>query len=46
MHLSKCAMYNSKKLKFVKELEAKGLLGHLLEAKLPTLIDILLLVNN
>ena len=42
MLLSKCAVHRSKKLKFTKEQEAKGLLGNLLVAKVPILGDILL----
>ena len=37
MLLSKCAMCNSKKSKFLKEQEAKRLLGNLLGAKIPIL---------
>ena len=33
MLLSKCAVCNSKKSKFIKEQKAKGLLGNLLGAK-------------
>ena len=38
--LSKCAVSNSKNYKFIKEQEAKGLLGNLLEAKIQILRDI------
>ena len=44
MFLSKCAVCNSKKLKFVKEQEAKGLLSKLTGIKVPILSD-LLMVN-
>ena len=40
MLLSKCAVYNSKKSKFLQKQEAKGLLGNLLGIKLPILGDI------
>ena len=40
MLLSKCTVCNSKKSKFIKEQEAKGLLGNLLGAKIPILGDI------
>ena len=40
MFFSKCAVYNSKKWKFIKEQEIKGLLGNLLGAKIPILGDI------
>ena len=40
MLLSKFAVCDSKILKFIKELEAKGLLGNLLGAKIPILGDI------
>ena len=40
MLLSKCTVCNSKKSKFIKAQEAKGLLGKLLGAKLPILGDI------
>ena len=40
MLLSKCAVCNSKKSKFIKEQKAKGLLGNLLGAKIPILGDI------
>ena len=43
--LSKCAIYNSKKFKFIKKQEAKGLLSKLgiktTLSKIPTLGDIL-----
>ena len=38
--LSKCALRNSKKLKFIKEQEAKGLLSKLTGIKVPFLSDI------
>ena len=38
--LSKCTVYNSKKSKFIKQQEAKGLAGNLLEAKIPNLGNI------
>ena len=41
MLLSKCAVGNSKKSKFIKEQEAKGLLGKLLGAKIPFYIQCL-----
>ena len=45
MVLSKCAIYGSKKSKFIKNLEAKGLLGNLgirtPLSKVPILGDIL-----
>ena len=40
MLLSNCIVRNSKKSKFLKEQEAKGLLGNLLGAKIPVLGDI------
>ena len=40
MLLSKCAVCDSKKSKFLKEQEAKGLLGNLLGTKIPILGDI------
>ena len=40
MLLSTCPVCNSKKSKFIKEQEAKGLLGNLLGAKIPILGDI------
>ena len=40
MLLSKCAACNSKKLKFVKEQEAKGLLSKLTGIKVPILSDL------
>ena len=40
MLLSRCAVCNSKKLKFIKEQEAKGLLANLLGAKILILGDI------
>ena len=40
--LSKCTVCNSKKSKFFKEQEAKGLLGNLLGARISILGDILL----
>ena len=40
MLLSKCSVRNNKKWKFIKEQEAKGLLGNLLETKIPILRDI------
>ena len=44
MLLSKCAVCNCKKSKFLKEQEAKGLLGNLLGAKIP-ILGAILLVN-
>ena len=43
MLLSKSSVCNSKKSKFIKEQEAKGLLGNLLGAKIPILGDLPLL---
>ena len=40
MPLSKCAVFNSKKSKFIKEQEDKELLSNLLGAKIPILDDI------
>ena len=40
MLLSKCSVRNNKKPKFIKAQEAKGLLGNLLETKIPILGDI------
>ena len=40
MLLWKCSVCNSKKSKFLKEQEAKGLLGNSLGAKIPILGDI------
>ena len=40
MLLSKCAVYNSKKLKFTKEQEAGGLLANLLGARILILSDV------
>ena len=40
MVLSKCAVCNSKKSKFVKEQEARGLLSNLLGVKVPILSDL------
>ena len=40
MLLSKCAVCNSKKLKFIKEQTAKGLLSKLTGIKIPTLSDL------
>ena len=37
---SKCAVCNSKKLKFLKEQEAKGLLSNLVGIKIPILSDL------
>ena len=42
MLLSKCVVCNSKKSKFLKKQEAKGLLGNSLGAKIPILGDTLL----
>ena len=39
MLLSKCAVYNSKSLKFLKEQDAKGLLRNLTRIKVPILND-------
>ena len=44
MLLSKCAVFDSKKLKFIKEEEARGLISKLKGAKVPILSD-LLIVN-
>ena len=43
MVLSKCSMRNSKKLKFLKEQEARGLLSNLTGVKISILIDLPLL---
>ena len=40
MLLSRCTVCNSKKSKFLKEQEARGLLSHLLGIKVPILSDI------
>ena len=40
MLLSKCAVCNSKKYKFLKEQEPKGLLSYLTVIKLPVLSDL------
>ena len=40
MLLSKCAVRNDEKSKFIKEQEAKGLLCNLLGSKIPILGDI------
>ena len=40
MLLSKCSARNSKKSKFLKEQEAKGLLGNLTGIKVPILSDL------
>ena len=40
MLLSKCAVCNSKKSKFIKEQTAKGLLSNLTGIKIPTLSDL------
>ena len=40
MLLSKCAMCNSKKSKFLKEQKARGVLSYLLGVKVPILSDI------
>ena len=40
MLLSKCSVCNSKKSKFLKEQEARGLLSNLLGVKVPILSDI------
>ena len=40
MLLSKCAMCNSKKSKFLKEQKARGVLSNLLGVKVPILSDI------
>ena len=42
MFLSKCSVSNSKKLKFLKEQEAKGLLSKLTVIKDPILSDLLI----
>ena len=44
MLLSKCAVFDSKKLKFIKEEEARGLISKLKGIKVPILSD-LLIVN-
>ena len=44
MLLSKCAVFDSKKLKFIKEEEARGLIRKLNGIKVPILSD-LLIVN-
>ena len=43
MLLSTCAVCDSKKLKFLKEQEAKGLLSNLMGVKLPFLSDLQIL---
>ena len=45
MLLSKCAVCNCKKSKFLKEQEAKGLLSNLLGAKIP-ILGVIPLVNT
>ena len=40
MLLSRCTVWNSKKLNFFKEQEARGLLSNLLDLKVPILSDI------
>ena len=40
MLLSKCAVYDSKKPKFIKEQEARGLLSKLTGIKIPILSDL------
>ena len=40
MVLSKCAVFNSKKLNFIKEQEAKGLLSKLARMKVSILSDL------
>ena len=40
MLLSKCAVCNSKKLKFFKEQEARGLFSYLTGVKVPILSDL------
>ena len=40
MLLSKCALCNSKKLKFLKEQEARGLLSNLIGIKITNLSDL------
>ena len=40
MLLSRCMVRNSKKLKFLKEQEARGILSNLLGIKVPILSDI------
>ena len=42
MLLSKCAVCNSKKLKFLKEQEARGLSSTLAGIKIPILLDLLI----
>ena len=43
MFLLKCSVCNSKKLKFLKEQEARGLLSNLTRVKIPVLSDLPLL---
>ena len=40
MLLSKCAVYNKKELKFLKQYEARGVLSNFLAVKVPILSDI------
>ena len=40
MFLSKCAVYHSKKSKFIKQQEARGLLSNLTGIKVPILSDL------
>ena len=40
MFLSKCAVFNSKKSKFLKEQEARGLLSNLTGVEIPILNDL------
>ena len=43
MLLSKCALCNSKKMKFIKEQQAKGLLSNLTGIRVPILSDLLII---
>ena len=45
MLLSKCSGCNSKKLKFLREQEARGLLSNLTGVKIPILSDLLLIIK-
>ena len=40
MLLSKCTVFHSKKLKFIKEQEARGLISKLIGIKVPILSDL------
>ena len=42
MLLSRCSVCNSKKSRFLKEQEARGLFSKLIEVKVPILCDILI----